>query len=54
MVKEKNGSRRFCIDYRHLNAAIHQDAYPLPRIDVTLELLEGSVFFTTLDLASGY
>ena len=54
MVKKKNGSWRFCIDYRQLNAATHQDAYPLPRIDVTLESLAGSALFTTLDLASGY
>ena len=37
-----------------MNAATHQDAYPLPRIDVTLESLAGSALFTTLDLASGY
>ena len=54
MVKKKNGSWWFCIDYRQLNAATHQDAYPLPRIDVTLESLAGSALFTTLDLASGY
>ena len=54
MVKKKNGSWRFCIDYRQLNAATHQDAYPPPRIDVTLESLAGSALFTTLDLASGY
>ena len=54
MVKKKNGSWRFCIDYRQLNATTHQDAYPLPRIDVTLESLAGSALFTTLDLASGY
>ena len=54
MVKKKNGSWRFCIDYRKLNAATHQDAYPLPRIDATLESLAGSTLFTTLDLASGY
>ena len=54
MVKKKNGSWRFCIDYRKLNIATHQDAYPLPRIDATLESLAGSTLFTTLDLASGY
>ena len=37
-----------------MNAATHQDAYPFPRIDVTLESLAGSALFTTLDLASGY
>lgn len=54
MVKKKNGSWRFCIDYRKLNAATHRDAYPLPRVDATLDSLAGSTFFTTLDLASGY
>ena len=54
MVRKKNGSWRFCIDYRELNAVTHQDAYPLPRIDATLESLAGSTLFTTLDLASGY
>ena len=54
MVKKKNGSRRFCIDYRKLNTTTHQDAYPLPRIDATLESLAVSTLFTTLDLASGY
>ena len=42
------------IDYRKLNIATHQDAYPLPWIDATLESLAGSTLFTTLDLASGY
>ena len=54
MVRKKNGSWRFCIDYRKLNAVTHQDASPLPRIDATLESLAGSTLFTTLDLASGY
>ena len=42
------------MDYQKLNAVIHQDAYPLPRVDETLESLAGSTYFTTLDLASGY
>ena len=54
MVKKKDGSWRFCIDYRKLNEATHHDAYPLPRVDATLDSLAGSIFFTTLDLASGY
>lgn len=54
MVKKKNGEWRFCVDFRKLNLVTHQDAYPLPRIDATLDLLAGSTLFTTLDLASGY
>ena len=54
MVRKKDGTWRFCIDYWKSNAVTHQDAYPLPRVDETLELLAGSTYFTTLDLASGY
>ena len=53
MVRKKDGTWRFCIDYRKLNAVTHQDAYPLPRVDETLQSLAGSTYFTTLDLASG-
>ena len=54
LVKKKNGTCRFCIDFRKFNAVTLRDAYPLPRIDDTLDSLSDSMWFSTLDLASGY
>jgi hypothetical protein len=54
LVKKKDGSIRFCIDYRTLNLKTKKDSYPLPRIDNCLEALQGSKYFCCLDLASGY
>ncbi|CAJ0626548.1 8149_t:CDS:2 [Entrophospora sp. SA101] len=54
VVKKKNNKLRFCVDYRKLNAYTEQDKYPLPLIADIFDSLEGSKYFSSLDLASGY
>jgi len=54
LVPKQNGKLRFCVDFRQLNKVTEADAYPLPRIDTALESLNGSTFYSSLDLAAGY
>ena len=54
LVRKKDDTYRFCVDYRKLNSITVKDAYPLPRVDKTLQSLGGACYFSTLDLASGY
>ena len=54
LVRKKDGALRFCIDLRKLNERTVKDAYSLPRIEDSLDSLNGSCIFTSIDLKSGY
>lgn len=54
VVRKKNGDVRLCIDYRKLNLQTVKDAYALPNLEETFSALNGSKWFTVLDLKSGY
>ena len=51
---KKDGSLRFCIDYRRLNDITRKDSYPLPRIADCLDALGNMKYFSAFDLRSGY
>ena len=54
IVDKKDGSKRFCVDFRRLNKVTKKNSYPLPLIDDILALLGKAKYFTSLDLKSGY
>ena len=54
MVKKKDGTYRFCCDFRKINAVTRKDVYPLPRIDEILSTLTGAKIFSLVDMKSGY
>ena len=53
-MRKKSEAFRLCIDYRQLNAKCLKNAFPLPRIDESLEAMGGACMFSSLDLAHGY
>jgi hypothetical protein len=54
IVKKKDGKYRYCVDYRGLNKLTRKDSFPLPLIEECLDALADNVYFSTLDMASGY
>jgi len=54
LAKKPDGSYRFCVDYRRVNAVSSNDAYPTHDIQDAFDSLRGAKNFTTIDLLSGY
>ena len=54
LVRKKDQTLQFCVDYRQLNSITRKDVFPLPQIDDLLDQLHGKQIFTTLDAKSGY
>ncbi|CAF4637130.1 unnamed protein product, partial [Didymodactylos carnosus] len=54
LIRKKDGSMRFCIDFRKLNSITTKDAFPIPRIDDIFDHLAQAEYYTTTDFKSGY
>ena len=54
LVRKRNNSFRFCLDFRKLNRRTVRHSYQLPRIDESMDVLSGSKWFSTMDMKSGY
>ena len=54
LVRKPDGTIRFCVDYRRLNAITIADRYPLPRVDDLIEQVSGHALYSVIDLVSGF
>ena len=54
LVRKKDGTLRFCIDFQKLNARTKKDSFPLSRMQETMESMVGARFFSSMDLKSGF
>ena len=54
MVTKKDGTKRFCVDFRSLNNTTIKDTYPLPNVEEIIEKFKGSRYFTQLDLSRNF
>ena len=54
LVKKKAGEWRLCVDYRRLNALTVKNSYPMPIMEEFLDELSSAIWFSSLDLRSGY
>ena len=54
LVRKKDGTLRFCIDFRRLNDRMEKDSFPMPKMIDTMETMVGARIFSTMDLKSGF